>query len=603
MYLERTDIYTEMDPRLQRILERRSRGLRTRATASSAADEISVVALVSDLEAWRARSDVREGATLAETGEGWLVTARIPMARIETVRRATEVVSLKPAQPLRPMLSATVAEIEAAPAALPASAATGGAGAVVGIVDFGADFAHENFRASDGSTRLLALWDQNGGLSAGSPFGYGRRFDAAEIDAALQQPDPYGSLGYEPPPDTATERGTHGTHVMDIAAGNGLGSTVAGVAPEATIVFVEPASSDVAWAGEEVVTSQFGDSVQMLEAIRFILDTAGERPCVINLSLGTNGGPHDGSSLVERGIDAMVTERPGRAVVIAASNSYGDGIHASGHVPAGGAVDVRWQVPAMHLQSELEAWYSGEDRFTLEFVAPNGESIGTVPLGTNARLRADDGTALLFIGHRAGDPNNGDNVIGIFVDERVPGGDWIVRLHGEQVSDGSFHAWIERNDASQASFAPPHDNSHTLGSISCGRASIVVGSYDAHKPGTPLSWFSSAGPTRDGREKPELSAPGHDVLAAHSRTGTGVTRMSGTSMAAPAVAGVVALLLAEAAARGDSLEHETIRRIIIETARRDPPSGESWDERYGFGRVSAAAALAALDRQPASREA
>ena len=603
MYLERTDIYTEMDPRLQRILERRSRGLRTRATASSAADEISVVALVSDLEAWRARSDVREGATLAETGEGWLVTARIPMARIETVRRATEVVSLKPAQPLRPMLSATVAEIEAAPAALPASAATGGAGAVVGIVDFGADFAHENFRASDGSTRLLALWDQNGGLSAGSPFGYGRRFDAAEIDAALQQPDPYGSLGYEPPPDTATERGTHGTHVMDIAAGNGLGSTVAGVAPEATIVFVEPASSDVAWAGEEVVTSQFGDSVQMLEAIRFILDTAGERPCVINLSLGTNGGPHDGSSLVERGIDAMVTERPGRAVVIAASNSYGDGIHASGHVPAGGAVDVRWQVPAMHLQSELEVWYSGEDRFVLEFVAPNGESIGTVPLGTNARLRADDGTALLFIGHRAGDPNNGDNVIGIFVDERVPGGDWIVRLHGEQVSDGSFHAWIERNDASQASFAPPHDNSHTLGSISCGRASIVVGSYDAHKPGAPLSWFSSAGPTRDGREKPELSAPGHDVLAAHSRTGTGVTRMSGTSMAAPAVTGVVALLLAEAAARGDSLDHETIRRIIIDTARRDPPSGEAWDERYGFGRVSAAAALAALDRQPASREA
>jgi subtilisin family serine protease len=162
------------------------------------------------------------------------------------------------------------------------------------------------------------------------------------------------------------------------------------------------------------------------------------------------------------------------------------------------------------------------------------------------------------------------------------------------VSDGAFHAWIERNDRSQSSFAPPHDNTHTLGSISCGRLSLVVGSYDAHKPAKPLSWFTSGGPTRDGREKPEVSAPGHDVLAAHSRTGTGLTRKSGTSMAAPAVTGMVALLLSEAAALGRNLDAAFIRRLVIDAARSDPPAAGGWHDRYGHGRIDAAAALTAL---------
>jgi len=126
--------------------------------------------------------------------------------------------------------------------------------------------------------------------------------------------------------------------------------------------------------------------------------------------------------------------------------------------------------------------------------------------------------------------------------------------------------------------------------------SLVVGSYDAHKPVKPLSFFSSAGPTRDGRQKPEISAPGHDVFAAHSRTGTGVTRKSGTSMAAPAVTGVVALILAEAHARGIALDAASLRRIVTESARSDPPPAGEWDDRYGHGRIDAAKALQAVQK-------
>lgn len=595
MYLEQTDIYQAMDPKLQRVLDRRQRGLRTLATGSSSADEIGVIALVSDRDAWRDLSEVREGAELAQLDGGdWLVTGRIPMSRIEIVRRTQGLKSLKAAQPLWPCLKATVEDIKAAPSALPpAQRSSGGAGVIIGIIDSGADFAHQNFQNSDGSTRIAALWDQNGALSPDSPFGYGQRYDSGEINAALKARNPYAALGYGPAPDTLFDHGAHGTHVMDIACGNGRGSGVSGVAPEADIVFVDLAASDIAWVGEEVVGSEFGDSIQMLEALRFIFNEAGDQPCVVNISLGTNGGPHDGSSWVEITIDAMVQEKPGRAVVIAASNSFADDIHATGDVRQGDSADLRWVIPTNAVsQSELEVWYSGEDRFSVELIAPDGTSIGPIPSDSNTRVRGNDGKVLFLVSNRLNDPSNGDNVIGVFVDEKVPGGEWTIRLHGDQVSDGNFHAWIERNDPSQSSFATLNNNTNTLGSISCGQLSIAVGSYDAHKQGRPISFFSSAGPTRDGREKPEISAPGHAVLAAHSRTKTGVTRKSGTSMAAPAVTGAIALLLAEATARRIRLSASDIRNILSRTSQHNPPPGRAWDDRFGSGRVDVAAALA-----------
>jgi subtilisin family serine protease len=362
-------------------------------------------------------------------------------------------------------------------------------------------------------------------------------------------------------------------------------------------MFVNPAFSDIVWQGEDVVGSEFGDSVQLLEALRFLFDEAGDRPCAINVSLGTNGGPHDGTSLVEQGIDALVDAAPNRAVVIAASNSFNDGIHAAGQVLQGGTAEVHWEgADQSSGQGELELWYSGSDEFELELIGPDGTTLGAVPLGSNARAEGDQGETLLFISHRATDPNNGDNVIGMFLEEHVPGTTWTLRLHGKTVAgEGAFHAWVERNDGAQSKFAAPQDNSHTLGSISCGQKSIVVGSYDAHTAGRPLSVFSSAGPTRDEREKPEVSAPGDAVRAASSGTGSGLTRKSGTSMAAPAVTGVVTLLLAEANARGQSLDVDAIRSRIIDTARSDPPQGGGWDDRYGNGRVSAAGAVAALE--------
>lgn len=584
-----------MDPRLQLLVAKQRSGEPIGMGVSTAQNEVAVMARVTNLKAWEELSEVRIGANLGKAAgkQDSLVTGRIPVGRIEHVRRQSFVKSLKAAVPLQPVLHATLEETGARPQDLPANTlSNGGSEAIVGIIDYGCDFAHENFLNAGGTTRILSIWNQSGSRSAASPFGYGREISQVEINAALQTRDPYGALGYAPRRDSPRSVGTHGTHVMDIACGNGRGSGVAGVAPNAGIVFVDVSHADLPFGDSDVVGASFGDSTRLLEALKYIFDKAGDRPCVINISLGTNGGPHDGTTLVEDGIDRLLRQAPNRAVCIAASNSFVDGIHAAGSVTQNQHADLHWQVAANDFSpNEFELWYDGADRFDVELIAPDGTSFGrvepgqTLPLNLGARLVA-------FVGNRRDEPNNHDNMIGIFLERRFrgwdPSGTWTVRIHGRRVINGSFHAWIERDNDTPSRFAPPHDNSHTIGSISCGHETIVVGSYDAHKPSRPISFFSSAGPTRDGRQKPELSAPGHAVDAAHSRTRVGTVQKSGTSMASPAVAGICALVLSEAKRRNIDLHNSDLRQLLIDSARRSPPGGSSWNDRYGAGRISAA---------------
>jgi subtilisin family serine protease len=586
--IERIDQNVYLDPRLQVTLDRYARRTIRAALSSDALGDIAVVAVVNDPKVCEERTDLRPVAEIGKTRDdkNWIFTARVPLSRVADIRNDPRVVSLKGAQQTMQSLHATVPEILAAPSELPSGATRQGEGVVLGIIDYGCDFAHLNFRNPDGTTRIDALWDQSGGLQAQSQVQYGRVYTKIEIDAALRSADPYATLGYNPDPN---RQGMHGTHVMDIAAGSGGGTAVPGVAPKATIVFVHLSTDDIPWTGEGSLTTKLGDSVHLLEALAWIFQTADGRPCVVNISLGTNGGPHDGSTPFEQGLDALVAKDPGRSVVIAAANAYADRIHATGTVAANAAVDLEWVIPRTGPgPNEMEIWYAGADEFEFELLDDRGTSFGSVKLGDSARVTDDNGQTLVFISHRKKDPLNGDNVIGIFLEGTLQQTLWTVRLHGRSVTtNGEFHAWIERNDAIQTQFRNA-DDSHTLGSLSCGHNSIVVSSYDGHYPSAPISWFSSAGPTRDGRQKPEISAPGQDVIAARSVSSNGVIRMSGTSMAAPAVAGAIAVMLSEAS--GSNMQAQDIRNAVITSARmQPPPMGATWDPRYGHGRVSTAA--------------
>jgi subtilisin family serine protease len=585
----------QLDPRIkEQLLRRTGSQLGAGMSEESAAEEVPVLVRLVDptIEVPHIRVVARFGS---------IVTGRVPLGRVLEARTDPNVASLKVSRQYAPTLDLSVPEIRATPSVLAAQlggAAPSGRDVVVGVCDWGVDWAHKNFVSADGC-RIQYLWDQRGGPLPGSPepYGYGRELVKHQLDAALSAADPYAALGYDPADADVDGRGSHGTHVMDIAAGNGSApGSVPGVAGRADLVFVHLTSDDTRPEGT------LGDSVRILEAVHYVIARASERPVVVNLSLGRTGGPHDDSPLVIQGLDGLLAERPGAAIAMSAGNYMLADLHSDGRIPAGGQVDLRWHVlPRNDESAEMEVWYPGPDRFRAEVVDPGGNVLTTLALGEDDVIR-ESGRVWVSAYHRRGDPNNGSNLVDIFIWPDAPVGTWTTRLTGEAIEDGRYHAWIERDDpGSQSRFASP-TTTVTVGSICTGRNTIAVGAYSARQTGQPLVGFSSSGPTRDGRLKPDISAPGGSIRAARSsrRTWTGRTRdqttiKSGTSMATPHVTGAVALMF-EVAGQHRLPIAET-RDILLSTARSSPPFTGLERARYGAGRLDVAAAV----RETASR--
>jgi subtilisin family serine protease len=415
-------------------------------------------------------------------------------------------------------------------------------------VDWGFDLAHSDFRTEDGSTRILALWDQRSTTrddQTPQPYGYGTVHTAEAINHALTTGAPYAELDYDPA-DADVGRGAHGTHVASIAAGNGRGGGPVGLAPEADLVLVHLSN----WKQQRPV--RLGDSVTLLEAVDFITKTAANRPCVINLSMGRHAQQHDGTTLVEQALDSILASTPNTAIIQSAGNYFAKDTHASGTLRPGQKQTLIWDVAqADTTPNEMEIWYSSRDTFVFDVFAPNGERLAQVRKGQSQPIIVD-GRTVGSIYHRINDPNCLDHLGQIFLYPEAPPGLWEIQLVGEDVIVGDYHAWIERDatcPGCQSRFAPEiADPTHTTGSICNGFRTIAVGAYNAHSPDQEVAPFSSCGRTRDHRIKPDLCAPGVFVLAARSAPHDSdnhadhLTRLSGTSMASPHVAGTVALM-------------------------------------------------------------
>jgi len=455
-----------------------------------------------------------------------------------------------------------------------------GEGVLIGIIDVGGfDFSHRDFLDEKGQTRFVAIWDQGGDFrNPPRDFPYGAEFRKDQLDAAIAAASP----GLPPAPwierQSQLHPGSHGTHVASIAAGN------SGVCPKAKIAAV---LIDVPTLEDEVARRRatFSDSSRITHAVEYLLSIAEEMklPIAINISLGTNGGPHDGSSGVSRWLDAYLAT-PGRAICVAAGNAgqekardKGDlgwvmgRIHTSGQVPARGLeVELEWTVIGDGLEdfseNELEIWYGAQDRFSVA-LKPPGENNWTVvkPQEYVENRRLASGVTF-SIYNELYHPTNGSNYIALYLSPNfdpdnfrgITPGIWRVRLKGEDVRDGHFDAWIERDDPLEIgreggrrifrfpSFFTEKSNvdSHSITSLACGQRVIAVANLDEAKQQVHAS--SSQGPTRDGRCKPEIAGPGTQVIAANGFANSDEPwiAMTGTSMASPYITGVVGLMLA-----------------------------------------------------------
>lgn len=501
-----------------------------------------------------------------------------------------------------------------APAPRRVNVADTGAGVLIGLIDVGGfDFTHPDFLHEDGTTRFHSIWDQGGKGRAPKKLGfrYGSELKQEDMNKAIRWGQEHHVGATDLLSQSVQVTGSHGTHVASIAAGN------KGVCPGAVIAGVLITLS----REDQERRQSLYDSTRLIHGIEYLfaLGKELELPVVINISLGTNGHAHDGSSPVSRWIDAALNV-PGRCVCVAAGNAGKEApqfegdlghmmgrIHTSGRIPASGLdTDIEWQVVGNGItdgsENEIEIWYEPQDQFEVLIKSPSGEWFGPVGPGQfieNKRL--ESGTVLSIYCERY-HVSNGANRISIFLSPRlkepyigVEAGTWTIRLHGVSIRDGRFDAWIERDDPRPLGRVgrkefwrfPSYFNKtsnvdrSSVNSLGCGHRVISVANF--HEADQRINLTSSQGPTRDGRFKPEVAAPGTDVVAANgfSSPDRRWIAMTGTSMASPYVAGVAALMLA----RENRLTASQILGIIRRTAQPLPGADYAWQDGAGFGRI------------------
>ncbi|MEA2270014.1 MAG: hypothetical protein QOC64_2624 [Solirubrobacteraceae bacterium] len=511
-----------------------------------------------------------------------------------------------------------------------------GQGVLVGLIDVGGfDFAHSDFLDDEGATRFVRIWDQ-GGDNRPSPmqrgtcdFDYGSELLRSELDGAIAAAPGVGLAAHLLEPQSSMSEGSHGTHVASIAAGN------RGVCRNAWIAGVVISIP----RDDAERRRSFYDSTRLAHAVDYLLALAKQLqsehglddppPVSINISLGTNGHAHDDSSPISRWIDACLTQ-PGRSVCVAAGNagqdraaSEGDlgwtmgRVHTAGQIPARGLMaDIEWNVVGNGIadlsENELELWYGPQDRFAVQVKPPGEPWTDPVEPGQFIENRQLSDRTYLSIYNELYHPANGSNYIAVYLSPQlreealvgVRAGEWLVRLIGREVRDGSYHGWIERDDPRRAGRVGRPDawvfpsffsqrscaDRSTVSSLACGQRIVSVANLD--EPARRISVTSSQGPTRDGRSKPDIAAPGTAIVAASGFAGPDDWRaMSGTSMASPHVAGVIGLMLAT----NPRLTGAQIVGILKRTARPLPGSDFSWHDDAGSGVIDPELCIAEAD--------
>jgi subtilisin family serine protease len=495
-----------------------------------------------------------------------------------------------------------------------------GDGVIVAIIDTGIDWDHLDFRkpTDPKKSRILRIWDQTisplAGEVAPAGFNFGVEYTQSQIENEIDGTP----AGFVREKDTDG----HGTHVAGIAAGNGaaLDTKYAGLAPNSDIVIVKAGNG----------TFDTSNIIIALDYLRNLATSLG-KPIVVNMSLGSQTGAHDGTDPLELAIDAFTDVAAGRIVVVASGNDNGENIHKQFTLQAGSSATIALQVPATTTTDsqdvfQFTAYANDKSAVNVTLTAPDGTQ--TTSLSNNgASVMA--GKAKVYLSNFE-DSESGDRKVQVYVTRTSTStsvaGDWNIVIENTSSNSIVIDGWLDTKGDDYSAISLVGGDSNYLVSIpGCATKAITVGSYMAkidwyaasgsgynYTAGTQddISTFSSKGPRRDNVVKPNITANGQAAVSCLSSDSglandsaymvvNGLYRIEqGTSMATPVVAGCVALLLQ----KKSSATFTEIKNAISTTATKDAFTGTTENATWGSGKIDVFKAATSFSYcQPLSR--
>lgn len=448
-----------------------------------------------------------------------------------------------------------------------------GEGVLIAVIDSGIDYSHPDFRNEDGTTRIAALWDQT--IIGNPPPGYniGTLYTREQINEALQTPMPQ-RMGIVPSVDTSG----HGTHVAGIAAGNGRASNglYRGVASRSELLIIK--------LGRPIGDS-FPRTTQLMEGIDFAIKFAIEvgRPLVINISFGNNYGAHNGRTLLESYINDVANIWR-TSIVIGTGNEGAAANHAGGVLSMGRTTIVELAVSDFEFSLNVQLWKNFFDQFDVAITAPNGVRVGPIPsiLGTQQFNIAQTRIALFY-----GEPTPFNPLQEIYFEfiplaDYVNSGIWRIEMIPRRIVVGNYNMWLPSGGVNNPDTQFYLSSEFmTLTIPSTAERAISVGAYNSYTDS--YAPFSGRGYTRDNQIKPDLVAPGVNIMSCNP--GGGYTARSGTSMATPFVSGSAALLMEWGLVRGNDpfMYGEKMRAYLINGCRHLRIEPTYPNRTLGFG--------------------
>ena len=435
-----------------------------------------------------------------------------------------------------------------------------GKGIIVGVLDGGIQYNHPTFLDANGQTRFRKVWDFDNKDGQPEPVVL---TNAADILARKYRYSTCNGIG-------ATN---HGSHVAGIATGSGR---YRGMAPECDILYSDAAMNPLSERAYELY-SDF-----LLTSVKNMTDYATEhqQPLVINISLGNNLGFSTETKLLQEAFGLLTG--PGR-IIVAANGNEGNPEESKSYFHSGSNLkeSIYFSGRSMPMNYDI-IWKTG-GTLSFSFDVRIGDKSNTETFSTtqlvDGMLPAVERSAYKMNFLQLDDAPDGKHVykLRLIPKEANMSLDITASVTGEQ----SFETFSKMLNIASADPADGCTISNAYTSIVPGAFPNVVAVGNYCSRALPDDYYyseelgktvtdvqtgvmnpsSSWGPTWDGRNKPDVAAPGsiissgnwynpnneEEVVETYDIEGSDAketwTGQSGSSQASPTVAGIVALWL------------------------------------------------------------